>query len=265
MRTDVVYHLATPAGSPVGGEPYVCDDIGRVVAPESGTYALVVESFAGGTGPYSIEVAPVPDDVTAPVTPGEPVSGEITAPGERHLYTFASTAGDIVYLRGDGPCGGSAAYRLLTPSGGQLGGVPYVCDDIGRQVLPESGTYTMQVESYAGGSGAYDLVVIAVPPDATTAIAVGDTVTGTITTSGEQHRYTFPATSRSILAVDGRGPCSDGVAYGLFTPSGSQLGGLPYGCDDLGSQELPETGDYTLIVQSYAGGSGSYEIQVLPG
>ncbi len=66
----VVYHLATPSGSPVGGEPYVCDDIGRVVAPESGTYALVVESFTGGTGPYSIEVAPVPDDVTVPVTPG---------------------------------------------------------------------------------------------------------------------------------------------------------------------------------------------------
>ena len=44
----VDYHLATPSGSQVGGSPYVCNDIGRVVAPESGTYELVVESFAGG-------------------------------------------------------------------------------------------------------------------------------------------------------------------------------------------------------------------------
>ncbi len=172
------------------------------------------------------------------------MSGEITAPGERHLYTFASTAGDIVYLRGDGPCGGSAAYRLLTPSGGQLGGVPYVCDDIGRQVLPESGTYTMQVESYAGGIGAYDLVVIAVPPDATTAIAVGDTVTGTITTSGEQHRYTFPATSRSILAVDGRGPCSELVWRTASSRRRAPAGWPPIGCDDLelaGADRRPVT------------------------
>ena len=104
----------------------------------------------------------------------------------------------------------------------------------------------MQVESYDGGIGVYDLVVVAVPADTTTAIAVGDIVTGTITTSGEQHRYTFPAAARSILAVDGRGRARDGVAYGIFTPSGTQLGGFPYTCDDLGPQELPETGDYTL-------------------
>ena len=177
----------------------------------------------------------------------------------------SATAGDVVYLQGNGPCGGGAAYRLLTPSGSQLGGLPYVCDDIGRQVLPESGTYTMQVESYDGGIGIYDLLVVAVPPDTTAAIAVGDVVTGTIATSGEQHRYTFPATARSFLAVDGRGPCSDGLAYGLFTPSGTQLGGLPYTCSDLGQQELPETGEYTLVVQSYAGGSGTYDLQVLPG
>ena len=77
----VDYHLATPSGSQVGGSPYVCNDIGRVVAPESGTYELVVESFAGGAGPYSIEAAPVPADVTVPVTPGQPVSGEITTSG----------------------------------------------------------------------------------------------------------------------------------------------------------------------------------------
>ena len=51
----VDYHLATPSGTQVGGSPYVCNDIGRVVAPEAGTYELVVESFAGGTGPYSID------------------------------------------------------------------------------------------------------------------------------------------------------------------------------------------------------------------
>jgi hypothetical protein len=261
----VDYHLATPSGSQLGGSPYVCDDVGRVVAPETGTYRLVVESFSGGTGPYHIEMTPVPADVTVPIVPGQPVSGEITRSGEHHQYTFAAPAGDVVYLRGDGPCGGGAVYRLLTPSAGQLGGVPYVCDDIGRQVLPESGTYTMQVESYDGGIGVYDLVVVPVPADVTTPIAVGDRVSGTITTPGEQHRYTFPAAARSFLELDGFEPCSTSVVYRLLTPSGTQVGGRPYACSDLGRQELPETGEYTLVVESYGAGAGTYQIQVRGG
>ena len=262
---NVEYHLESPSASQVGGAPYVCNDLGRVVAPESGTYRLVVESFAGGTGPYGIDVAPVPADVTVPMTAGQPVSGEITTPGAHHLYTLPATAGDVVYLRGDGPCGGGAAYRLLAPSGGQLGGLPYVCDDIGRQVLPESGTYTMSVESYDGGIGVYDLVAIPVPPDVTTPIVVGDTVAGTLTTPGEQDLFTFPGQARSSVALDGVGPCSGGVTYRLLTPSGTQLGGQPQACDDLAPQELPETGDYTLVVASYAGGAGAYEITVRAG
>ena len=90
-------------------------------------------------------------------------------------------AGDIVYLDGAGPCGVNVDYVLVVAVGLDLTGAPYVCDDIGRVDLPQSGEYTVTVRSWDGGTGPYDVAVLAVPPDTETFVAVGDRLQGEVT------------------------------------------------------------------------------------
>ena len=85
----VDYHLATPSGSPAGRVAVrVQRHRARRGAGERHATSWSCESFAGGAGPYSIEAARCRPMWRSPVTPGQPVSGEITTPGEHHLYTF---------------------------------------------------------------------------------------------------------------------------------------------------------------------------------
>ena len=120
----VDYHLATPSGSQRRRRAV------RVQRHRSGRgtgdrhlQRCVVEGLGGGTGPYSIEVAPVPADVT--VAGDARPAGERGDHGRRVSTTCTRFTGDGRRRRlpaGRRPCGGGAAYRLLTPSGGQLGG-----------------------------------------------------------------------------------------------------------------------------------------------
>jgi hypothetical protein len=193
------------------------------------------------------------------------MTGEITVPGERHVFAFAAAPGDLVYLDGRGACGANVAYEVLSPSGTALTGNPYACDDAGRVSLVETGEHTVVVESWSGGAGAYDIALLPIPPDVSTAVSVGDTFAGELTAAGEHDLFTFNAVAGDVVFLDGRTACGAQVAYGLLSPSGTQLGGLPYVCDDLGPVTLVETGAHTISVESYAGGRGAYEIRLQPG
>ncbi len=260
----VAYKLVSPSGVQAGGLPYVCTDLGRVRIGETGRWTLVVESYGGGTGAYDVGVAPIPADVVEDVVMGQQLAGEVTQPGEHHLYRFSAGAAEVVYVDAGGACN-SVAYQILPPGGGApLAGLPYACGDTDRTVLPATGEYTVSVESYQGGIGAYDLTLLAVPADVSTPIERGDPVQGEITSPGQRMRYPFTAAANDVVAVDARGPCGASVAYFVESPSGLQVGGLPYVCNDLEPQVLAETGTFALVVESYAGGVGAYDLLLHP-
>ena len=261
----VEYQLLTPAGSPLTGAPFVCNDHDRVAAPDAGTYTVQVRSWNGGTGPYDLEVVPVPPDDVVESAVGSPMVGELTVAGEHDEFTFAGTAGDIVYLDGAGACGVSIDYVLLSPSQQELSGAPYVCDDIGRQVLPQTGTYTVAVRSYAGGTGPYDVAVLSVPPDTDAYVTVGDRLQGELTAPGEEHYYVFDAGAGDVVALDGEGPCGVDVTYVLLSPDAVELSGELFACEDSEPIELPQAGTYFVVVSSWEGGTGPYAILLRAG
>ena len=78
---NVDYILSSPSGLDLTGAPYACDDIGRVDLPQSGEYTVAVRSWDGGTGPYDVAVLAVPPDPVSFVAVGDPLQGEVTAPG----------------------------------------------------------------------------------------------------------------------------------------------------------------------------------------
>ena len=99
----------------------------------------------------------------------------------------------------------------------------------------------MAVRSWNGGVGAYDLDLSAVPDDSFTEVAVGDTLLGEIGAAGEQHVFTFAAEASDVVVLDGVGACVN-VDYTLYSPSGVELTGAPYVCNDTEEIELPASG-----------------------
>ena len=131
-----------------------CDDLGRKVLPARGSYAIEVFSDGTATGSYRFTLLEVPPVRTSPIAVGTTVSDTIGRVGEWHRYTFTGSAGQVVDLDGQGPCTPDLLWHLLGPAGGTLG-LAEACDDLGRRVLPASGTYTIEVFSGGTATGPY--------------------------------------------------------------------------------------------------------------
>ncbi|HTK55725.1 MAG TPA: hypothetical protein VL295_02795 [Gemmatimonadales bacterium] len=143
---------------------------GRITLPESGEVTVTFSGFSdgpgGSTGPYQFFVRgidPAPESVPAAVTYGEVVTGEtIDTPGDLDRFTFSGTAGQLanVHLSALGaPPGGTLALQLYAPNGATVGPevVSTVADQdsvdraTGRQPLPSTGTYTIEVRGLRDG------------------------------------------------------------------------------------------------------------------
>jgi hypothetical protein len=143
---------------------------GRIQVPESGEVTVSFSGFSdgpgGSTGPYQFFVQgidPDPESVPAGVAFGEVVSGEaIDIPGDVDRFTFSGIAGQlgIVHLSALGaPPSGALALQLYAPNGSAVGPevVSTAADQdsvdraTGRQVLPSTGTYTVEVRGLRNG------------------------------------------------------------------------------------------------------------------
>ena len=267
------WQLLDPAGNMV---PYMYArmdaDIGRVVLPSSGTYTIAVSSWSSHdltTGSYSFTALAVPADqvfsiaVGDKVGPGEPVgAGEISTPGQRQNYTFLGAAGQIVYLKSD-TASSPLEWQLLDPAGNM---VPYMYArmdaDIGRVVLPSSGTYTIAVSSWSSHdltTGSYSFTALAVPADQVFSIAVGDKVgpgepvgAGEISTPGQRQNYTFLGAAGQIVYLKSD-TASSPLEWQLLDPAGNMVPYMYARMDaDIGRVVLPSSGTYTIAVSSWS-------------
>jgi RHS repeat-associated protein len=136
-----------------------CKDLGRFVLPTAGTYTVEVYTDGTATGPYTYTVDAVPPVTVAPLTLGQPVSGQVAGIGAWHDYTFSATAGEIVYLAGGGACTDGLLWQLLPPGRGNEVAFGQTCKDLGRLVLPSAGTYTAEVYTTGTATGPYTFTV----------------------------------------------------------------------------------------------------------
>jgi hypothetical protein len=149
----LTWALVGPAGGGDIGLSYSCTDLGRFVLKDAGTYTVVVNADGTTAGAYSFEIIGAPPERTSAIAVGQTASDKITRIGEWHAYTFAATAGQIVFLNAQGACVAGLNWRLIDPSG--KSNIGNACDDLGRFVLPNAGTYTIEVYSDGTATGAY--------------------------------------------------------------------------------------------------------------
>ena len=253
------WHLLGPDGRELGLDR-TCTDLGRHVLKDAGTYTVEILSDGTATGGYGFRLLDVPVMTTSAIHLGDTVTGTIARIGEWHRHTFSATAGQIVYLRQQGACQGGLRWALVRPDGRVLT-FEDGCHDLGRLVLPDAGTYAIQVYADDTTTGDYAFQLLDVPPVATSAIHLGDTVTGTIARIGEWHRYTFTATVGQSIELEATGACVDGLRWHLLGPDGRELG-LDRTCIDLGGRVLASAGTYTIEIYSDGTATGAYGVRL---
>jgi subtilisin family serine protease len=240
--------------------------------PTTREYSVFVDPQGTDAGSVTLQLYPVPEDVTGLITPGgPPVSVSVGSPGQNAQLTFAGTAGQRVSLKlsgvtmGTSPCC-SSKVGLLKPDGtslvmgtlfGTSGGF------VDTKVLPVSGTYTVVLDPQGMDVGSATAALYDVPLDVTGSLTVsGPGVNVSLGTPGQNATLTFAGTAgqrvtvRASSVTVGASTCcsfvlsikrADGVTVGstLFGTNGGSL-----------AVTLSVTGTYTVVVDPQSANTG---------
>jgi hypothetical protein len=262
------FDLVKPDNSVLDGAAG-CHDFGPIKLPINGAYRIEARA-SSAPARYAFTLRSVAVDqfatrIGAVISPDHPAgAGAITQLGQRQSYSFAAQAGQIVYLA-VGPCEGALpSFELRAPDdhlvGQQLG-----CNDLGRVVLPQTGTYHL-VASSGGDATRYSVALNAVAPDQHFSVRLPLSVSpdvptrsaGHITTRGAQQFFDFVAAEGSTVHIEGKcaRPCLNLAVRAVASGDTSRLGFVDLNRLDFG-WKLTAGGNYTIQVLSN-GYTGDY-------
>jgi RHS repeat-associated protein len=263
----VLWNVADSTGTTLVGSSVICDDLGRVVFPHTGSYGLVVSNSGAASAPFSVIWEESRPDAIKQLQPGQPSSGTIDKPGARDLWKVTVTAGTVAYLAADPACDTShlnLLWSVWAEDGSSLVGSSYTCSDLGRMVFDKAGTYQVVVSSADGKTGSYRFTWEPSRPDQVKPIQPGQTVTGTIDLPGARDVWemTVPAGTVAYLAAD---PSCDHssetkLIWNVTDASGSSLIGSSFICTDIGRLVFDKAGTYRLMVASSQGQTRPYSV-----
>jgi hypothetical protein len=289
------WELKSPTGKRVFGNYFDASNPGRQTLPETGIYTLtfyVNNTGASFIGAYSFRLRLIPPDTTFAIQIGDTVSdgvpapgaGRIEVPGAKDQYTFAGTAGQLVFceeISVDKSLSGYLYWELNSPTGKRVFGNYFDGSNPERQTLPENGTYTLTFYVNNTGAsfiGAYSFRPRLIPPDTTFPIQIGDTISdgvpapgaGRIEVPGAQDLYTFNGTAGQLvfceeISVDKS--LSGYLYWELNSPTGKRVFGNYFDGSNPERQTLPETGIYTLtfyVNSTTTNHLGAYSFRLRP-
>lgn len=255
----------------------------------AGTYTIIARAFStAASGAYTLSVStgsaaaatPTPtvtptagSSVASMIAVGETVTGTLAA-GARDAYRITVAAGETFTI--DMEAGFDTFLELRDASDAVVASN----DDRGDGTLnsrivvdnPAAGTYTIIARAFASsGSGAYTLRVSAgavVPPTATIipttapsaagTIAVGETVTATLT-RGQRNQHTFTAAAGEVITIDMEASFDTYLrlldANGRMIVENDDRGDGTYN-SRIRSFSIPAAGTYTISAGSFGDASG---------
>jgi hypothetical protein len=265
--------LYGPNGALLASAGGATDDPISYTATNTGTFTALVSSwFAGGTGPYDLYLAQMPETFTVPQgDAGGPMAndgkyaGTINL-GEMDMWSFPANAGDSINLR-VGATGFAGYLQLYGPNGALVAKSGGATDDPISYTATNSGAFTALVSSwFAGGVGTYDLYLAEMPEtftvpqgDAGGPMANDGKYAGTIRL-GEMDMWSFPANAGDSINLRVGTIGFDGYLR-LYGPNGALLASADGATDDPISYTATNSGAFTALVSSwFAGGIGTYDL-----
>jgi uncharacterized protein YhfF len=160
------FTILKPDGTTLGSAS-VCAGviIGPSVLPVNGTYTVIVDPSAAATGQVTLTVYEVVDVSGSATVNGSAVTGTLSTPGQRGLWTFDGSAAQQIRAVVDastlGSCGGGD-FRILKPDGTTLVSKLSLCtgSTLGPATLPVNGTYTVVADPSGSATGNVTLRVV---------------------------------------------------------------------------------------------------------
>ncbi|MBC7677763.1 MAG: hypothetical protein H7233_02070, partial [Pseudorhodobacter sp.] len=265
--------LRAPDGSTVFDRD-LNQDAGVVRLPADGTYTLTVGTPGNpSTGAYSFRLSDVPAAVTYPVAETTSVSdgvpspgaGRVESAGAEDVYSFTGMAGDAWGLSWS--CSYGFAWSLVSPEGSPLGSGTS-CSTT-TTVLPVTGTYLLHVRASGATTGVYSFNTTATAGTAPAAgptptpVSVGDTLTSSISPTGDQDVYTLTGTAGSAIWFHNLLGDNHSLHWRLFDPSGNQVFDRALTSYDAGQRvDFVQSGTYRVYVDGYSGSTGDYAVRL---
>ncbi|HEY6226602.1 MAG TPA: CARDB domain-containing protein, partial [Verrucomicrobiae bacterium] len=226
-----------------------------------GNYTLTVSANADEIGSGIFRFLDL-NSSAVPLTPGTEVSGALNPANSTQVYSFTVAAEGKYFFNRTASSGMSSGWvRLIDPHSHQLISGSFDSDVGPLKLLP--GKYRLLVEGNIGqtGSATYSFNFLPVI-DGANVLTLGDPVSGSIASPGQQQVYTFSLASAARLYFDSRS--NSNLRWALTGALGSYAD-RPFNGSDAQSQipflDLPG-GDYTLTVRANGDATGSYEFRL---
>jgi hypothetical protein len=224
--------------------------------PTTGTYTIVVDPLSTYTGSLTITLSSA---LTGSITlDGATVPLTLSRVGQNARYTFSGTSGQWVSLGFTSVTLASVTVTLYKPDGTYLTATSFGTGGGGLEpptTLPTTGTYTLVIDPSGVYTGNVTLQLMSYLSG--TLNLDGTATTSTITTVGQNARYTFSGTAGQWVSFGFTSVTLPSVTVTLYKPDGTALTATSFGTGggslDL-SAALPTTGTYTLVVNP----SGAY-------
>lgn len=138
------------------------------------------------------------------------------------------------------------------------------------QLLLEHGLYVVEVGEFFNQDGPYTLSLVLTEAPLFGGggdVRLGQTMAGVLPESGE-HLWRFSADAGTLVSVV-LDPANFDVVLDVYAPDGRQLAALDEGfsgdAEVVSGLEMPLTGEYTIIVRSFAGDGGDYTLSLNEG
>jgi hypothetical protein len=271
------WSLSGPAGTPVSDLPFTNSDAGSgpadpVLSLPAGNYTLTVSGSGQTIGGYSFRLLYLSAATT--IAEGASANGTLAPASSTDMYRFAASAGDSDHFTSvPGDYQKSVYWRLIDPYGDVLF-TDRMGSDAGQLTLLATGEYTLLIEGGVGDTGTtgYSFNVaflgnVPPPPPVGTPLNLGSTVTGTLSTPGEQDSYLFTLPAAGLFDFDAL-TNNASLQWSLSGPDGTPVSDLSFTRSDAGSGpqdpvlSLP-AGNYTLTVSGTGSTTGDYSFRLL--
>jgi RHS repeat-associated protein len=273
------WSLSGPDGTPVSDRPFTNSDARSAYGPAdpvlslpAGNYTLTVSGTGSTTGGYSFRLLDLSAATT--IAEGATVNGTLSPASSTDTYRFAASAGDSDHFTSvQGDTQKAAYWRLIDPYGDVVFGST-LGSDAGQLALPATGEYTLLIEGGVGDTGttsySFNVAFLGnVPPPAPvgTPLQVGSTVSGTLSTPGEQDSYIFTLPAAGLFYFDSLTNDAS-LQWSLSGPDGTPVSDLSFASSDASSGpqdpvlSLP-AGNYTLMVSGAGQTTGDYSFRLL--
>ena len=288
-NSSLTWTLTGPPGTVVNARNFTTADGGgsntsSVLDLPAGDYTLTVDGSGDSTPSYTFRLfdlatasvipafSPLSGDlaVEATLTPGTPVTGELSPANETDVYQFTTTApNETFYFDIQARDGASSArWQLIDPSNRLLfdSGFNANLTDVGPLTLSLAGTYTLLLEGAVQDTvpGTYTFNVQPVT-DETFALTLNQPMTDAIDEAGERDVYTFTLAAPAQLVFDSQ-TNNGNITATLTGPRGTEINARRFDADFFlfSNSILPlPVGDYTLTVDASGDTTGSYTFQML--